>query len=395
MRTLHLPGLLLLAATSAAGCSGDGLSAPHDGSVVDHTVPPDLSPPPPDLATPLRDPTAHLPSVRVAFNRGPLMAHPDLVTVVWSGDSQAQRRADFATWLANSTYLDLMDEYGGGRGTAHGPYAITGPPPSSLDDSEVGPLLRARISAGELPPPHTDILYIVYLDAATTSTLGGGMACQSYEGYHSSTRSGISTPSEIAYAIIPDCRTSTDDETVTVSHEVVEAMSDPQPGRGYIANDLPYGEIGDLCTSLSLYLDSGGDGGASYLVTRFYSNRNAAAGNLDPCVPVPPSPYVYFNASLDPLIPTLTLDSKNQASAVVLIEPFSFAPAVKRINWRFFVSGIPGVSVSPTQGSGAPGSTQSVTLRANGSAQAGTYPISLSTSAGGYSNVIYGAVIVQ
>jgi hypothetical protein len=391
----HLPHALLLLAATAGGCSSDGLHASVDASTVDHSLPPDLGPPPPDLAIPLRDPTAHLPSVRETYGGGPLLAHPDLVTVVWKGDAQAQRRADFAAWLASSTYLDLMDEYGGGRGTAHGPYYISGAPPPSLDNSEVGPLLRERIGAGELPPPHADIIYLLYLDASTMSTLDGGVACQSYEGYHSSTRSGIPTPSEIAYAVIPDCHTSTDDETVTVSHEVVEAMSDPQPGRGYMESDLPYGEIGDLCTSLSIYLDSGGDGGASYYVTRFYSNRNAAAGNLDPCVPVPAPPYVYFNASLDPLIPTLTLDSKNQASTVVLVEPFAFSPAVKRINWRFFVNGIPGVSASPAQGSGVPGSTQSVTLRANGTAQAGIYPISLSTTSGAYSNVIYGAVLVQ
>ena len=85
-------------------------------------------------------------------------------------------------------------------------------------------------------------------------------------------------------------------------------------------------EIGDLCTSLNAVYNTTGDGGAaSWVVQRFWSEKNAAAATLDPCVPVPDPPYVYFNAALDPDQFVITLDENGVGSAVLNIEPFAIS----------------------------------------------------------------------
>lgn len=386
---------LALAALLAA-CGSASPGGPLDAGSYDLQRGPDLVPGPVDLAIPLRAPTEHPDVPLISWGGGPTLKHPTLVTAVWAGDPLADQRAAFAVWLAGSTYLDKMSEYGGGRGYADGPRVIRSAPPARLDDSAVGPLLRARIAAGDLPAPHADQIYLLYLPASTTSTLQGMEGCRAYGGYHAAAPTGLSSPAQMVYAIIPACGGSYDQETVTVSHEVVEAMSDPFEGRGYRDPDLPYGEIGDLCTGLSATFDVAGDGGTStYVVSRYYSGRNAADGTVDPCVPVPAAPYHYFNAGLSPLVLGLSLDSTNHASDVLQIQPFSFDPSINKVSWQLWMSGIPGVTASPTRGAGAPGSTQEVTIKAGPLSVPGTYPIWVSSSAKGYQNVIYGALVVQ
>lgn len=384
-------GALALAwlAIVVAGC-GSSSSQPGDAGVThDFQHPVDLLPPPPDLAPPLRDAGDHPPPPSVASGGGPVLHHVDLVTVTWSGDPDAQDRADFGSWIVTSNYYDLLAEYGVMRGTARGPFAITTPPPANLDDGEVGALLRGRIAAKELPPPAPETLYVVYLPAGTTSTLDGSHGCEAYGGYHHFTSSflGGATP-WLVYAIIPSCAGGVDSERITVSHEVVEAVTEPREG-GWRDPALPYGELGDLCTSLSYF-----DVAAGYSVTRFWSKQNADAGTLDPCVPVPAPPYVYFNAALDPEESLLSLDDTGKGTVVVQIEPFAMG-AVGRIAWRINTFGAPGISFVPSSGSGVPGSTTPVTIKASALAQPGYYPIWISATAKTWNNVWYGSLTVQ
>lgn len=390
---------LALVALVAAACGEDAPALPVDAGLRTYDYLPaiDFAPPPPDFAPPLRPPGEHPPGPNVVHGGGPVLKHVDFITVMWKGDPEAQRRADFASFIVDSPYMDLMAEYGAGRGTAHGPYFITTPPPARLDDSAIGPLLRARIAAGELPPPKADVLYMLYLDPQTDSTYFGGRACLDYGGYHGQTPSGIASPNWMAYAVIPPCTRSPDEETSVVSHELVEAVTDPRGGNGWRDAEIPYGEVGDLCTSLDTTLTSAAtDGGApaAWNVTRFFSARAARDGTLDPCVPAPEAPYAYFNAAFKPNVFYIARDDSGKASATLHIQPFALGGGINRVSWRIFLSA-PGITVSPTSGSGQPGSTQDVTVKVNLGGVPGTYTMWLTSSAKGWNNVWYGALVVN
>lgn len=389
--------LTALLATAGCGDSGGGPAVDLGLRSYDYLPAIDFAPPPPDLAVPPRPAGEHPPGAQVVHGGGPVLKHVDLVTVVWSGDANAQRRADFASYIVDSPYMDLMGEYGAGRGTAHGPYFIRTAPPAKLDDTAVGTLLRARIAAGDLPPPHADVLYMIYVDPSTESTYFGGRGCIDYGGYHSATSSGIASPNWMAYAIIPACTMSVDEETSVVSHELVEAVTDPRGGNGWREPDIPYGEVGDLCTGLDTsYTAAAGDGGApaTWTVTRFWSAKAAADPTQDPCVPAPPPPYAYFNAAFEENIFVVTQDQSGKGTATLRIQPFAVSGAFNRISWRLYASA-PGLTVSPLTGSGPPGSTQEVTFRVNAGAVPGTYTMWLTSSAKDYKNVWYGALILN
>src|SRR5207249_2178181 len=104
----------------------------------------------------------HPPEPFIPYNGGRLLKHVDAVTVCWEGDPLCQDRADFAAWMVDSDYFDLLAEYKISRGTARGPFFLPDPAPPLLDDPSVGPLLRAQVAAGRLPTPVADTLYLVY-----------------------------------------------------------------------------------------------------------------------------------------------------------------------------------------------------------------------------------------
>src|SRR5262245_9833485 len=142
LRSLSLCLLLCLPA-----CDDGGL--PIDGGAPDRRFPRDLAPPPPDLAIPPRDPEEHPPQLSMSYQGGRLLKNIDVGTVVWAGDTAlAQARADFASWLVGSDYYKILEEYGIGPGTARGPVVLPGPAPTTLDDSGVGPLIRAALADG-------------------------------------------------------------------------------------------------------------------------------------------------------------------------------------------------------------------------------------------------------
>jgi len=89
-------------------------------------------------------------------------------------------------------------------------------------------------------------LYFIYLDPGVVSIMGGSKSCSSYCGYHDAV-------GKVYYAVMPypSCTgclgglSAFDALTVTSSHELCEAITDPVPGSGWYDDDN--GEIGDIC----------------------------------------------------------------------------------------------------------------------------------------------------
>jgi hypothetical protein len=141
----------------------------------------------------------------------------------------------------------------------------------------------------------------VALSGSCMQDLVGG-----WGGYHSVAHA---TKGDVLFAVIGECAhfrtlmSALDMVTVAVSHETIEASTDP--GAGWIGLDTttPAGfawdallagneENGDMCAIGAGY---GRPGGAyPYLLQRGWSNKAAMAGNLDPCQPdmLPNEPFV-------------------------------------------------------------------------------------------------------
>ena len=343
---------------------------------------------------PPRDPRMHPALPAVTYQGGRQLHKVEVVTVVWGNDPLAADLATFAKWLDSSGYYDEVDQaYSLSHGTASGPFAIPDPPPALLKDSAVGPLLRDQIAKKVLPPPGPDTLYVLYLPPGVKSTNGGGeTGCQQYDGYHWWASTGMDTPKKMPYAVIPACHGDEQFQwdTYIATHEITEAMTDPEPPSGYLIPGQIESEVADLCSPL--FVDWGapiGDGGTTtYRLARFWSIKNAQAGDLDPCVPIPPEPYHWFNAAIDPSWVDVPTPDTGATKINLLITPFAYG-SVGKISWDLWVNPSRGISLSASHGSGYPGSQFPVTLYVAPTVDSGPHTISIFAHANGAMNVWY------
>jgi hypothetical protein len=235
---------------------------------------------------------------------------------------------------ADATYVDY-----GGVGLAGDAGATSGTDLNAF----VNQAIADAVTAGTIPAPDGNTVYMFYFPSTTTITGFVGQSCQAYGGYHfNQVYSDGTTP--IYYAVLPDCAAGTPYEvesiTVAASHELIEATSDPAPNTGWsldttsypdggttpteFRNDpwisLGYGEVADNCEGTAWPLDDGGT-----VVQRIWSNSSATGGH-DPCVPIPAG-ETYFNASPDKAIYVANVGD----TFTVDVTPFSDAA---RTSWQ-------------------------------------------------------------
>jgi len=166
------------------------------------------------------------------------------------------------------------------------------------------------VDATELGPASPDVIYVLLLPASTAIVSSGQSLCQPLtpSGYHTEATIGGVTA---ALVVIPLCTSYPGDSaltgvsvlTPTISHELVEAATDPFPSSApaYLTTDQAHamwavavngGEVADLCENESPNLVIPDDIGQP--VQRSWSNAAVDAGT-GPCVPVPPG-EIYFAA---------------------------------------------------------------------------------------------------
>src|SRR6185436_10403060 len=204
-------------------------------------------------------------------NRGPVIAQPNVIAVMWTGDVDPAVRdgiGGFYSTLLSSDYMTWLAEYDIQHGTYGGVYTIS---PSNqnptLDRVEIRAELEARIAAGDLPPRQDNTVYAVHFPRDYTLTValasGNKRSCDDFCGFHDSFRpQGTADP--IRYTAVADQNCSRcivgsslfDAATVVSSHEIAEAVTNPDPdlssswkvraapGTVDPKNDL---EIADLC----------------------------------------------------------------------------------------------------------------------------------------------------
>jgi hypothetical protein len=274
-------------------------------------------------------PAPHPSMPQMPNHGGGALHDPLLVTVTWAGDDLQPKLETFGDTLGSLAWWDAVRaEYGVHAAKGGGHVVIQDEPAATLSDSDVRAWLAAKVADATLPAPTDQTIYMLYFPVSTTISLdpqqGGGTSCQDFGGYHDSTwvKDANGQQVEVAYAVLPRCG-DIDSMTVTASHEVTEAATDPHPEMtpGYVITD-PHsawaalgGEDADLCETV------GGTSEAGWMLTRAWSNTNAKAGD-QPCVPVPQSDLPFFDAG----IVKERLKLKPGESGTTEVQCYSFGP---------------------------------------------------------------------
>jgi hypothetical protein len=237
---------------------------------------------------------------------GPILAAPTIVPITFPNDGYRADIEAFAQRLGASSYWQA----------SAGPYGIAaiqaGPPihvamtaPAHTTTAEIDAFVTAQLT-GTSPAwgvPDASKIYSLFYPKSTKLEIPGvGIVCVDIAGgYHAFVEvAGV----KVAYSAIVECDAGLDGThgldalTLAISHELIEAASDPF-GRGYYVDPDHYallalagsGEIADLCEFTDVWFKPAELG---YAVTRTWSNDAALAGHM-PCIPALPGPY--FNAA--------------------------------------------------------------------------------------------------
>ncbi len=244
---------------------------------------------------------------KLSYNKGHVISNVKVVPVFWGPNlfTEAKLRiGPFYDALVVSPFFDFLNEYatttpGGtqqtiGPGTSVAPVTITPINQNTLlNELDLQTEVAAQIGAGGLPQPDSNTIYMLHFPAGIGLMNGkGSYDCSvpngSFCGYHSNGKVGAQV---FRFAAMPDvsqglCATGClaptgsvfDNLTATSSHELVEAITDPDDGTGWYDKQPQdavsyHQEIGDICSYV--YDDTmtipGLDGG-TFIVQREWSN---------------------------------------------------------------------------------------------------------------------------
>jgi len=261
---------------------------------------------------------------KLKYYGGRVISNVEVVEVFWTSNvklATQQQVGGFYTAITKSAYFDWLTEYDTlgstgfvdllpgsnqhiGRGTYAGARTITPTnAKTALTDAEVAAELSAQIQANNLPPPkldaqgNVDTLYMIDFPPGYDVLLEGWHACQQYGAYHFTvTLDGKSVP----YGVHPDCNYPWDTATAIHSHELIEAVTDPEVGlvdqKAATARPMSWvtlaptawdsQEIADVCQTMG-YLKVAG-----YTVAKQWSNfAQACVATIPVCdgVAIPPA----------------------------------------------------------------------------------------------------------
>jgi hypothetical protein len=282
------------------GGDQDGASGDHDGATNDAPGAPFV-------------PAMHPAFPQIQSAGGQVIANPTVVGMFFSDYDNTTAVSAMLAGLptivmpdGNQYWSTAVSEYGVGPLKVLPPVMLSqkaptnSPDPASLVSSEV---------ESNSALANVDANTVVAVFYPSTTPLSGSCAAQAigYGGYHDSV---MTSKGRIPFAVVSECAkfgpltSALDMVTVAGSHEIIEAVTDPfQSGYPMLDTSAPAGwawdlllqgneENGDMCTINT------GNGRPSaaypYLLQRGWSNRAAAAGNVDPCQPdiLPAQPFV-------------------------------------------------------------------------------------------------------
>ena len=267
-----------------------------------------LSAAPAGAATSSRGPSR----IQLIYHGGPLLQNVQVSTLFWGSGWKGNPLTGyfngfFQALFADGRYLANLAQYdAGGYQIGTGALATTTTdeqaPAATIQDDEIRTEIRAQIAAGNLPKTAANSLYFVFTPPKTVVVDAYGDDSQNnFAGYHDfdSSSDGFS------YAVIPydDRLSNPRGMTLYASHELAEAITDPEPGDGTLGwYDNQNGEIGDIPVSLyhakkiaksALVDELDMPDGTVYLVQKEWSNQDkipVAFAALPAAAPVPSAP---------------------------------------------------------------------------------------------------------
>ena len=284
--------------------------------------------PPVDHGAPSSTYPAFPPDFGQLVQAGPGMSAPVIVAITWDSDASQASFDTFADTVGGTAYWKAASsEYGVGpatSGTVNHVHMSTAAP-AKVQDSDLQAMVTAGVTAttNPWPKPTTNTIYAFFLPPSTSvqtqdpSNPQGGLvdACTAgIGGYHDQIANASLTA---AYAVVPSCtfggqNSAAQQTTMSMSHELLEAATDPAPGQGLTGFDNEHfafdyfqvfqSENGDACEFFkeSFFEDKETTPAAfDYWVQSTWSNKSGKAGH-NPCAPVPAN-EAYFNVT--PLAP--------------------------------------------------------------------------------------------
>lgn len=240
----------------------------------------------------------NLDDIQVKYHGGPLLQRVRVITLFWGSDWKqsplpAYLNSFFKALFTDGRFMANLAQYSTAdytieNGVFAGTYTDPQAPPSTIEDSDVEAEIRDAITGGHVRKPDANTVYFVFTPPKATLDSPSGTDPEiDFSGYHKYAAAG--TP--FAYAVIryDDRQSGPALMTMTASHELAEAVTDPEPelqrrhhGGWY---DETNGEIGDIP---QLLFEAGRikeDGlldeldmpdGAVYLVQKQWSLKDAA-----------------------------------------------------------------------------------------------------------------------
>ena len=250
-------------------------------------------------------------NTNLLYYGGPVISNVKVIAVNWgsgvNSTVQSQMPA-FYSAFTQSPMFDWLSEYntnitanGGGQGTnqtiGHGTFdqSVTISPSvtsSTVSDSQIQTELNSQISAGTLPSPDANTIYMINFPKGITITQGGSSSCSAFCAYHGTfTRSG----QDVYYGVLPSIEAGTgcdtgcgtagtmiDNQTSVASHELIEAVTDAGvglassygPPLAWYDPDPNTGEIGDICNAQQGTFTDGS--GHTWTVQKEWSNQKQA-----------------------------------------------------------------------------------------------------------------------
>jgi len=303
--------------SDATGSPETGTGTQDSAAITDS--PADTPPDAVDNGAPSTNYPAPHPALPQLVNNasGHVLMSPKAYLVFYAGYPAASVTAlgDFAQKMVTSTFWSTTtSQYGVGAlaygGTITLPASQTAP--TTIAQADIETWVASQVQLGTFGPPDPQAIYTIVYPQGTTitqpnpiiSALPALQSCSAFGGYHdNTTQPDGGTAGTYAYAVIPTCSGSVDDLTSVVSHEWVEAATDPYlttggtftlnggPNAAFYSADKDHlvwdllggGEAGDLCEpeSPAVYVTPGDIG---HMVQRTWSNTQAQ-GSHDPCAP--------------------------------------------------------------------------------------------------------------
>jgi serine protease len=240
---------------------------------------------------------------------------------------------------------------------------------ATIDDSAIQAEIAAQISAGTLPAPTDNVIYMTSFPTGKTITQGGSSSCVQFCAYHGTFKIGTQN---VYYGVLPaltggcasgcgGAPTAFQNQQSVASHELIEAVTDAEVGLATVIGpplawyDQTNGEIGDICNAQQGTFT--GTDGNGYTIQKEFSNQQNDCITTRAVGTTPD-----FSIALSPASATVAAGSS--ATFTVSTSPINGSSQTISLSVSGLPSGVTG-SFSPTSVTAGGSSTLTVTASAS------------------------------